>query len=375
MMTTIAWDGRFLAADGFTMRNGTLIKDQSVKLYLRGDLCFAFCGQSHWAEQWADWGAEMDGRSWVRDSSLDGPVTALGGDEMKSEGLVMVKAGKASLIAIVTPYPVDVPPNTAWGSGTDVAIGALDAGANAMRAIEIASYRDSNTGGLISFFDSQHPERGVREWDGEAKQQHLREWWTKDIARGRSTPEELVDEPPMFSNIRLGELQVNTGKHAKIRGRDYFDIQKPRQQMDTALAKMVWGAECAGRLVSGDGCGRCLRCNREWYALQKRPHRMLGQVTMRISAEVAAETLRLFPRPCAPISASDVSTAPLWVQQWNWAIDDRNTERLNELMLVLKTQPIVSDDMAIVDDFTRAPVVIGTNTPVYYKAINRAAKA
>jgi hypothetical protein len=31
----------------------------------------------------------------------------------------------------------------------------------------------------------------------------------------------------------------------------------------------LWLPECTGRLVLGTGCGHCLRCNREWYALSR----------------------------------------------------------------------------------------------------------
>jgi len=54
-------------------------------------------------------------------------------------------------------------------------------------------------------------------------------------------------------------------------------IYKPRKLkkhvMDAATGKSTgdvveaWTNECTGRLVLGTGCGHCLRCNREWFAL------------------------------------------------------------------------------------------------------------
>lgn len=57
------------------------------------------------------------------------------------------------------------------------------------------------------------------------------------------------------------------------------------------LAEPTWlHDECTGRLISGTGCGNCLRCNREWHVLLRGPHERLGDGTViKIESMITAE--------------------------------------------------------------------------------------
>ena len=160
-MTTISFDGRYLAADGFTFRSNALVARDKTKITLHEGVAYAMTGAANWLAEWIVWAQNGSDPKWTPPHSL--------GDEGSSL-IRIVPVGNRGLIAETCcwhlPYWGEDRAPTAWGSGMDFAIGAMDAGANAMEAVRIASARNTTTGGTIRFVDFEFYDRGVQVWDG-----------------------------------------------------------------------------------------------------------------------------------------------------------------------------------------------------------------
>lgn len=139
-MTTIAFDGKCLAAD--SRGGGGFIEPvEYQKIFDCGE--FVVAGSGNWAavQRWVDWfqaGADKaDYPDW--------------GDRLSGVFVVSRKTGLMQVWGPGDPHPsVDwhSGPN-ALGSGEEFAMGAMLAGATASEAVEIASRLDPHTGGPI----------------------------------------------------------------------------------------------------------------------------------------------------------------------------------------------------------------------------------
>lgn len=133
-MTTIATDGRSMAADGQESVSGTISHMASVKVYrLTDGRLFGACGSAHEAEQVRGW---LNGEQEKPDVSKD-----FGAILLTSEG---VEACSSALLFRETFQLM------AMGSGMDFAIGAMEHGASPAEAVAIAVIRDPHTGGKIT---------------------------------------------------------------------------------------------------------------------------------------------------------------------------------------------------------------------------------
>lgn len=136
-MTTIATDGRFMAGDGQREHRNTIFTQHAEKVRrladgrvvgTAGDVAFGLA-----IVEWLEAGGEP-------------PKLDDGGNV-----LVLTPAGEIFLLdKYCKPVPVEAP--AAIGSGMDLAIGAMEAGATPVQAVEIASRRDPGTGGSITVF-------------------------------------------------------------------------------------------------------------------------------------------------------------------------------------------------------------------------------
>jgi hypothetical protein len=172
-MTTIAWCGRYLAADSLRSRNGTRMghypkihaKTADGEFYREEDgrrLAFALTGFPAHREQWIAWYVNGQGK----DDLPHAPDTSdLGG------WFIVLREGDCPSLrvcSLATPYLVDVAEAPdAWGSGGDLALGAMLAGKSAPEAVAIACgpRGDTGTGGPIRFLDTQNWDAGVQEYD------------------------------------------------------------------------------------------------------------------------------------------------------------------------------------------------------------------
>lgn len=141
-MTTIAFDGRTIAADG--MRTwGSEIRGLSFqKLRTRGGCIFGFTGLAPLFDMMIDWhlaGAHV------------AQLPQLHGDNIWT--LIIIDREGLGKYTNTCPYVERFEPPIAFGAGDDYAMGAMLAGADARRAIEIVSGLCNHTGGKIQVID------------------------------------------------------------------------------------------------------------------------------------------------------------------------------------------------------------------------------
>jgi hypothetical protein len=145
-MTTIALRDGILAADSQTVRND-MITGRIGKI-LRLDLGRGFvsgAGDLASLTAWRDWCDSMlCGRSQPAPKFENFAGILIGGHKTRG----VWRHENASGL-----YPVEVAPYYAWGSGSQFAMGAMHAGANAVQAVLAAISLDPWTGGSIQTVD------------------------------------------------------------------------------------------------------------------------------------------------------------------------------------------------------------------------------
>lgn len=145
-MTTIAFDGRTIAADGMRTWGGEIRGLAHQKLLVRGKCIYAFTGLTPMFEPMVAWhvgGATLEAM----------PRLPAGPDEKGGWTLIVIDQKGLGKYTDSCPYPERFDPPIAFGAGGDYAIGAMLAGADAKRAVEIVSNLCNHTGGTIQAID------------------------------------------------------------------------------------------------------------------------------------------------------------------------------------------------------------------------------
>jgi ATP-dependent protease HslVU (ClpYQ) peptidase subunit len=143
-MSVIVWDGKTLAADCQVSYGATACKVSKIRRLKDGTI-IASCGKECSGElmaQWYEQGADLSKY----------PVCQTDEDDW-SRLIVVLPNGQ---VFCYEKYPVAVPVRQfpmAWGSGQDFALGALAMGADARKAVEIASQFSTDCGLGIEAFD------------------------------------------------------------------------------------------------------------------------------------------------------------------------------------------------------------------------------
>lgn len=154
-MTTIAYDGRYLAADTLGVRSGNRSELPGCKIEVRDGYSFATGGYwGHYRSQLIAWHvAGHDPRSC--------PGAGV-------EGAVLVLSPQRELFVFTheAPFPDPEVAPFALGTGGDIALGAMGAGLTAMEAVKLAMRWDLKTGGEVDFIDTEWIDKGVQRWDG-----------------------------------------------------------------------------------------------------------------------------------------------------------------------------------------------------------------
>lgn len=133
-MTTIATDGRTMAAESMVSAGGNVVA-YTAKVFKAADgRIYATCGDSDAGQLFAKW---IDGK--VEKPELGEDFSAL----------ILALDGKVYWIG-KNLEPVEYMVPTGIGSGGDLAIGAMLAGASPEQAVEIACQRDNGSGGPIT---------------------------------------------------------------------------------------------------------------------------------------------------------------------------------------------------------------------------------
>ena len=138
-MTVIAFDGRRIAVDSRITRAGRIECGRKWKRLADGTLVLWEGDVFHALEllRWYEDGA--DPAQWPERDSPDAR-------------LIVVRDGQIHEYA--GPHPIEHAMQVlAWGSGADLALGAMEHGAPAYVAVEIASRRNAYCGGSIAVFD------------------------------------------------------------------------------------------------------------------------------------------------------------------------------------------------------------------------------
>jgi 20S proteasome alpha/beta subunit len=136
-MTTIAYDGEFVAVDGRETQGNLICGDSVMKIYMRDGAWFIIAGCSD------------DCTRFVRDFS-DRKETDI---DAATEGF-MIDASEIFYVSIYDGkfYKTrQCGQKFAIGSGASFALAAMDHGKSAVDAVEYAKTRDCKTGGEVKF--------------------------------------------------------------------------------------------------------------------------------------------------------------------------------------------------------------------------------
>lgn len=137
-MTTIAYRDGEMAADGRMIQGYAIVSSDCVKIYRRdrdGALAGS-AGGTVYAEKF---------RRWFLEAGEDTPPPEAGETD---RGIIAFKNGVIRLYEADGSF-VLTDKFTAIGSGKEFALGAMEAGADALSAVEIAARRDPGTGGSL----------------------------------------------------------------------------------------------------------------------------------------------------------------------------------------------------------------------------------
>jgi len=142
-MTTVAYDGRYIACDGrAASAAGRVVSDKFKKYIEIDDMIIFFSGTV----------ADIE--------PLVEIINERGSDDICEASLIVVD--KHGLVAVeqddtgkIHRLPLDDVDNFAIGSGADFAISAMDLGEDAKDAVSYAMTRDVYSGGNITVFDTE----------------------------------------------------------------------------------------------------------------------------------------------------------------------------------------------------------------------------
>jgi hypothetical protein len=308
-MTTIAWDGRFLAADTrTTLGDSSIVQSVCHKLIATEYGAYASTGRIGAAHlrRLIEWWEDGRGNPDPRDMPLHGY-----GDAASAGNFIVITTGaggrQALMLSYLVPYGLPLGAPQGWGSGGDYAMGAMKTGASAMRAVAVAAECDACTGGDVEFIDTTDLARGV--------QQGLHP--TSRKASSKQYPGSLTE-------VELPNGDVLT----KAEYSWFIAVRKPRKVAGE------WNHDCTGRLINGTGCGHCLRCNREWHAMLKRPHETTGSPDMiQIRGDEVERVLAEHP---IPVADADLIAIQTWVDASNDARACNDTKKICALDAQLK---------------------------------------
>lgn len=223
-MTTIAWDGRFLAADTLGMVGEHRHQNPVNKLVVQAGNVYACAGVFALFRPFIDW--HRDGADARLYPGRDGVI------------LIALHHGAPEVFCNDTPYPQPVDLIDAWGTGCEFAIGAMLGGKTAPEAVAIAIQANQSSGGNVRFVDTHRSPLEVQEWQPGG-------WLTQ-----RPCDRE---RPGLEHCPRLGD-----------RGGLVPVIERPRAPGG------VWGMPCklADPDQFGMGCGICYDCRNWWFQLK-----------------------------------------------------------------------------------------------------------
>lgn len=145
-MTTIAWDGRSLAADRkISWGGGAMGETRKVHRRDSDGALIGVCGGTGVAQALADW--FLTGEVGVKPDLSPTDDDAASGLIIRPDGALW-HIYKHGLVPVSAPF-------LAFGSGADYALGAMAQGATAREAVAVAIRFDNGSGGEIDVLHAQ----------------------------------------------------------------------------------------------------------------------------------------------------------------------------------------------------------------------------
>lgn len=138
-MTTIATDGWTMASDS-RLSGEYLDSDYFVKIHRVHRCLIGGAGDPSEFLMWLNWFRH-------KQRDLDSYPDMSG-----ETGILVLKQDRTVLHYASTPFPISIGLPAAEGSGSHIALGAMDAGASPEEAVRIAIRRDVNSGGRVRTF-------------------------------------------------------------------------------------------------------------------------------------------------------------------------------------------------------------------------------
>jgi ATP-dependent protease HslVU (ClpYQ) peptidase subunit len=137
-VTTIAWRAGVLAADTATSSANAIIRQDFRKIEAHHGCLAAACGTATYAAAFLRW--------FLNDEKGEPPVA----DSKEGDrGLIVRKNGALEIYETGGWFP-SAPTYYAMGSGNEVALGAMCAGADAEKAVRCAIEHNPHTGGDVT---------------------------------------------------------------------------------------------------------------------------------------------------------------------------------------------------------------------------------
>lgn len=135
-MTTIAWDGEYLAADTLTTSNG-LFDSRRIKILKINKCLIGGTGIQAMCKEFLDWfrdGADYENLPTLTDSN----------------GIIIHPDKTITMFSESGHWRIEGEKIYSLGSGYMLALGAMAAGASAKRAVQVAMKYDLSTGGNVT---------------------------------------------------------------------------------------------------------------------------------------------------------------------------------------------------------------------------------
>lgn len=146
-MTTIAWDGKTLATDSRATNNGVIESDNVKKLFkIKSPLSeYVACAVS------GDYVEALKIIKWIK-LGMSGDFPEI--DKDRSASALCLREDKTLDIYRSTNKGFSLPHKGIYsdGSGWELALGAMDGGATAVKSVKIAIGRDVNSGGKVQSY-------------------------------------------------------------------------------------------------------------------------------------------------------------------------------------------------------------------------------
>jgi len=207
-MTTIVFANNELSGDGRCTIGDTILSDDVVKVYNINNRLVGFAGRYASGLKFLEWFEEFDNANEVQQQV---PFVSVNIPELMEdedftgivaypEGYVMLFEGGKAFYEVKAPYAI--------GSGSDIALGALDQGATAEEAVRIACKRNVMSGGLVTTvtFDEVEPELTKEEALSMSKEDLVAYLYGDDVVSEEDelTPEEVAfdaSESPTLNEL------------------------------------------------------------------------------------------------------------------------------------------------------------------------------